>query len=111
MPAADDDISMGELGRRINRLEGAVERGFSGVHRRIDELAYVEHGVYEADKQTVQIQIVELAKDIKELQEANKQRAQEAAANRRLTITAFAAPLIVGVAVAVIVAAILGSGG
>lgn len=44
------DITLGELGRRVDRVEVEMRAGFDSMRQQIERLAFVPAGVYAADK-------------------------------------------------------------
>lgn len=105
-----EDITVGELARRLARMEHESQTGFASIHRRLDELNYVHPETLAMQMQLEQAHREDAERRITTLEAENRARQEEAAANRRLAISSIIAPLIVGVLVALIVAAVLGSG-
>lgn len=56
---ADEQVTIGELGRRMDRVEGAVTRGFDRLAERLDR-DYVTVAVYAADRAADQARIAKL---------------------------------------------------
>lgn len=45
-----DDVTLGELARRVDRMDREMQAGFAGLHEKIDRLAFVPAAVYAADQ-------------------------------------------------------------
>jgi hypothetical protein len=43
-----DEITMGELARRLDRFETRIDQQFVGVHRQIDALQFVSRDAFDA---------------------------------------------------------------
>jgi hypothetical protein len=43
-----DEITMGELARRLDRFETRIDQQFVGVHRQIDSLQFVSRDAFDA---------------------------------------------------------------
>jgi len=48
--AMDDDVTLGEVVRRVDRLENAMVEGFRELRDEIRSLAFVPAGVYASDQ-------------------------------------------------------------
>lgn len=48
-----EDVTLGELGRRVDRVETSVRDGFDHVHRQIESLTFVNKDTYEARHKAV----------------------------------------------------------
>jgi predicted ribosome quality control (RQC) complex YloA/Tae2 family protein len=82
----------------------AIER----LEKRLDAQDLVRAAEYQADMRTALAERSALDARLKDLEVKDSDREKEAATNRRLIVASFLAPIIVGVMVALIVAAVLG---
>jgi hypothetical protein len=60
-----DDITMGELARRLDRMESRMDTQFAGVHRQIEGLQFVNRDTYEVEMSAVKTDIADIKKDNK----------------------------------------------
>ena len=58
----DDDVTLGELARRVDRLETAMTEGFRELRDEIRNLAFVPAGVYASDQSALRERIQQLEK-------------------------------------------------
>lgn len=60
-----DDVTLGELARRVDRLETTMQAGFAQLGEKMDRLPYVQAGTYESDKDATRDRLtkVETAQD------------------------------------------------
>lgn len=110
-PTPAERVTVGELGRRFDEFREDFHRSIDGIHRRLDELQFVPLAVFEEYRRTAAAERTALAKDITDLRADLESEKARGDANRRLAITAFVGPLIVGIALAVILAAMNGGPG
>jgi hypothetical protein len=78
-----DDVTIGELGRRLSAMEGRINSQFVDVNRRLDSLQFVTREVYETDMRARDRRIDELEEDRKW--------------NRRTFVAAFLYPTAVAI--------------
>lgn len=45
-----DDVTLGELGRRVDRLDDQMNKGFEAMRNEIRNLSFVPAGVYASDQ-------------------------------------------------------------
>lgn len=55
-----DEISLGEVARRLDRFERSVDQQFTGVHRQIESMQYVSRETYEARHKALSARVEEL---------------------------------------------------
>lgn len=65
-------MTVGELGRRIERLEHDQETRFAGLHRRLDDLTFVPMAVFEEARKASEAERKELTRRVGVLEEANR---------------------------------------
>src|SRR5207302_184224 len=104
--APEPRVTMGELGRRLDRFEAVMGS-------RLDHLANaladsVATKVYEADQRTADAQRQAIEQRIEDMENRDRERAEEVATNRRLAVSALLAPLLVAVVSVLLYAAIIG---
>lgn len=56
----NDDVTLGELGRRVQRLESQMSAGFEAMRAELRSLAFVPSGVYASDQAAVNMRIARL---------------------------------------------------
>lgn len=64
------EVTIGELDRRVDRLERAMEAGFQGLREEIQRLSFVSAAVYAADRSADQERIRRLEADLTEERDA-----------------------------------------
>lgn len=99
-------VTMGELGRRLDKFEQDMAARFDALVRRLDDS--IASKVYEADRRTADAQRLALEQRVEEVARQADERAHEAAINRRLAISALLAPLLVALVSVLLYAAIVG---
>lgn len=57
-----DDYTIIEVVRLLNRMEASSERRFADLERKIDAAVFVPQRVYEADQRRIEDKILQLAK-------------------------------------------------
>ena|SRR5437868_12650510 len=72
MVAADPRMTIGEVGRRIERLEHDLETRFDGLHRRLDDLTFVPMAVFEEARRAGEDQRRDLVRRVVALEDANR---------------------------------------
>lgn len=60
-----DDVTLGELGRRVDRLESQMWAGFEGIRAELRGLAFVPAGVYASDQAACNMRINRLEENYK----------------------------------------------
>lgn len=100
--------TIGELSRRLERMEDESTRGFASLHRRLDELNYVRPEMFAAQMELINVQRAEIERRLALLEVANSEREKETAANRRMALTGIVFPIFTAVMAALILAAIYG---
>lgn len=75
------DLTIGEVGRRVDRLDAEVRAGFRQVAEQISGLAFVPAAVYAADRSAEGERLRRLEKDLKEETEA-RETAERTASQR-----------------------------
>lgn len=91
-----------ELGRRMERLEEDVKSGVAGLHRRLDELNFVQPETWSLQNQLDAALRSELERRVALLEARDDQRDRDAATTRRLAWTSMIAPVLVGIALAIL---------
>lgn len=87
-----DDVTLGEVARRLTALEGGISRQFDTVNRRLDNLQFVSHEIYTVEMKLVTDRLRQLEED--------KQW------TRRTIVGAFLFPVLVALTVMVVVIAV-----
>lgn len=109
---ADEEITTGELGRRIEQmrsdvrddlqeLRSSVRDDLQGVRNQISQLSFVSTDRYNAEQDAQD-------KAIKALEDAKVRHESQRATDRRLALTSLVAPIMVAIVTALILAAISG---
>src|SRR5256885_2278697 len=106
MAAAEPRITLGELGRRLDKFEADMGGRFDDLIHRLDES--VQSKVYEADQRPAEAHRLSLEQRIDELSRKDDDRVRDAAINRRLAISALFAPLLITLVSVLLYAAIIG---
>jgi hypothetical protein len=86
---AAEDVTIGELCRRLSAMESRMNAQFSEVNRRLDNLQFVPRDVYQAEMRAHDHRLIDLEEDRKW--------------NRRAIVTSFVWPIIVGLLLAAMV--------
>lgn len=94
-PRPPDEVTVGEVNRNVMDLRQIMSDFISEVRG-----SYIRRDVYDAERQALTSYVETLVIRLDKLEDANEQRENEAAANRRLAITAVFAPILVGIVVA-----------
>lgn len=64
-----DDVTVGELDRRLDSIVDLVKEGFAAVNKRFDDLNVVHRDVYDATRQADKAIIEDLKNEIKEIKD------------------------------------------
>lgn len=91
-----DDISLAELGRRIDAMAHDVREDISGLNARLEQ--YVLQRVYAAEQTTLQLRISQLELRVKEGEDQRRVERDKAEEQRRATsrwiVAAIAVPVL-----------------
>jgi hypothetical protein len=98
--APEPDVTIGEIGRRLDRLESTVHNGFEALGKRIEGLPFLPVAVYMADKATVLEQRKGLEAEIK----VERERLDHIEASIQWLARALAGAVVTGVVAAVFAA-------
>lgn len=93
--AADNDVTVGEVNRNVVDLRQVMTEFISEVRT-----SYIRRDVYDAERQALTSYMETVVLRLDKVEDAMEERTREAAANRRLAITAVLAPILVGIIVA-----------
>ena len=75
-----EDMTLGELARRVDRIDSEVRDGFAGVREEIRSLAFVHPAVYAADRQADGQRFARIERDLTEEKNAREDAERMAAA-------------------------------
>lgn len=64
-----DDVTVGELDRRLDSIVDLVKEGFAAVNKRFDDLNVVHRDVYDANREADKAIIEDLKEEIKAIKE------------------------------------------
>lgn len=70
---ADSDVTTGELGRRVDRLETGMQTGFAALADQLRSLQFVPIGVYTSDRSGDMERINRLEADLRSEREAREE--------------------------------------
>lgn len=101
MDPLPQDLTLGEVWRRIDRFEVWAEREFGEVKALILANRGLDIGVYTIERDAARQRVEGLASEVKDLRESG-------AANRRLIWTSLVAPIVVAFLTVLITAQVLG---
>jgi hypothetical protein len=108
--SAPADITLGEVGRRVDRLDQEMRAGFAKVAEQLAGLAFVPAGVYAADQSAMAERMRRLEADLRD-EEAARRAAEQTASHRawqaRLSLVMALLGLPLSVLGAVVVALVL----
>lgn len=102
--AANERVTVPELGRRMARIEEDFKHGLEGLHRRLDELKFVHPETLDTKLLLEQAHRMETDRRVAMLEAADQRREDQQAANRRLAVTGLVLPLLVAVIGALVIA-------
>jgi hypothetical protein len=110
MPLEDDSprITLGELGRRLDRFESDMGSRFDDLIHRIE--SSISAKVYEADQRTAEARYQALEQRLEAYEKQEEDRRKESLTNRRLAISALLAPLLVTLVSTLLYVTIVGRG-
>lgn len=83
-----DDVTMGELARRLDRVEGRIAEQFGDMHRQIEGLQFVHRDTY-------LVQMAAMTARLETLEEKNRWTA-------RALVTSIIFPVIVAITLALV---------
>lgn len=72
MPAAGERVTTAELGRRLTRLEEDTKSGFAGIHRRLDDLTFVDRETLDTKLMLEQAHRSDLERRVTELESSSQ---------------------------------------
>lgn len=81
MSPPESEVTLGELGRRVDRLDTEMQAGFRSMREEIQRLAFVPAAVYAADRSGDHERLRRLEQDLSEETEARR-TAEQAATQR-----------------------------
>jgi hypothetical protein len=98
-------VTVDELGRRIERLEGDFKTGLAGLHRRLDELNYVHPETLDTKLLLEAALRGEIERRVSDLETGRKDDERERASNRRLAISAIVTGLLLPILLVILLSA------
>lgn len=101
-PTGADDVTLGEIARRLDRHEQSIAEALREVRADIAALSYVPTGTYEAHRAAAGQRVGQLEAEVREVRQGRE-------ADRRLIWTSLVAPVLMLVIGALLYAA-LGTG-
>ncbi|MEU2592371.1 hypothetical protein ABZ649_04695 [Streptomyces albidoflavus] len=104
MTAPSQDPTPWELLRALQQMRDDLRGDFAQFTARLAEM--VTRIQYEADRRADDLRVSALEADLQEVREDRDRERQQAAANRRLAVTALVAPLLVTIVGALLLAMI-----
>lgn len=66
--SASDDLTVGEVGRRLDEMRGYIKEGFDQVNARFDKIDVVSSGEYRAHREADKARFEGVEEDVKEIQ-------------------------------------------
>jgi hypothetical protein len=101
-PSPAERVTVGEIGRRMGRLEDEFHSGIAGLHRRLDELNYVHPETLDTKLLLEQAHRADLERRVVAMEAARAKEEDERATNRRLAVAGIATGLILPIIVVVL---------